>query len=284
MGTPPMLTSDFDFPFPAGRIALRPAPRGEARLMVVPKNGTLPPDFPLPVEKGGWAFGKTADLIHILKPGDALALNDTKVIRARLRGKLPLGGACEILLLKPVPGTENAAWECLAKPGRKLVPGIQVEFAPGFAAEVTAILPKGERLLRFDVSGGDFFREIERCGEIPLPPYIKRPVEAADAESYQSVFAERPGSVAAPTASLHFTPAAIAEAENRGVRIAKLTLHVGAATFRPVQTEKTEDHPMHSESYSLSPTTADILNAARNSGRRIFAVGTTAARDRKSVV
>jgi S-adenosylmethionine:tRNA ribosyltransferase-isomerase len=276
-----MLTSDFDFTFPEGQIALHPAPRGEARMMVVAKRGRLPDDFPMPVEKEGWAFGQTRDLIQILKPGDALALNDTKVLRARLHGRLETGAACEVLLLKPRSNSGlNAAaiWECLAKPGRKLTPGKHVEFAPDFSAKVIEILPEGERVLRFNLGGEGFFEKLERIGEIPLPPYIQRPLENADAETYQSIFAEHPGSVAAPTASLHFSPEMLAGAESIGVHIAKLTLHVGAATFRPVQTENAEDHPMHSEACSLSRESADVLNETRKLGGRIFAVGTTAAR------
>ncbi len=274
-----MLTSDFDFPFPQNRIALRPVPRGEAKLMVVSKSGALPGDFPLPVKKEGWAFGKTSDLIRILKPGDALALNDTKVLRARLRGRLQGGGACEVLLLKPRPGSEShSVWECLAKPGRKLIPGGKVEFASGFHAEVLEIMPEGERVLRFGIGGDDFLTRLEQVGETPLPPYIRRPVETADAESYQSIFAENSGSVAAPTASLHFSPAMIEDARNKGVGIVKLTLHVGAGTFRPVQTERAEEHPMHSEAYSLPQASTAVLNTVRAFGGRVFAVGTTTAR------
>ncbi len=273
-----MLTSDFDFSFPESQIALRPLPRGEARLMVIPRNGRLPRDFPLPVEQEGWAFGRASDLTRILKPGDALALNDTKVLRARLRGRLENGSACEILLLKSRPDPESAVWECLAKPGRKLTPGTRVQFAGGFFAEAVEVMPEGERILRFNLHGRAFSEKLEQVGEIPLPPYITRDPDAEDAKTYQSVFAENPGSVAAPTASLHFSSAMLDEILGGGVNIAKLTLHVGAGTFRPVQTERAEDHPMHSETYSLSPETAGILNTTREGHGRIFAVGTTAAR------
>jgi len=308
-----MLTAEYDFAFPEDQIALRPAPRGEARLMVVPKMGRLPENFPLPVEKEGWAFGKASDLIRILKAGDALALNDTKVLRARLHGRRVMGegeedkeagktslraagnlnglagkdetktaAACEVLLLKPRHHADSdgsaALWECLAKPGRKLTPGKRVEFAAGFSAIVVEVLPEGERVLHFNLGGGAFFEKLEEVGEIPLPPYIRRDADAADAETYQSVFAQNLGSVAAPTASLHFTSEILEEIQHNGVSLAKLTLHVGAGTFRPVQTEQAEDHPMHSEAYSLSYETADILNGVRKTGGRIFAVGTTAAR------
>jgi S-adenosylmethionine:tRNA ribosyltransferase-isomerase len=271
-----MLTSDFDFPFPESQIALRPLPRGEARLMVI--------------SGGEHTFGHAKDLVDILQPGDALALNDTKVLRARLRGVLDSGAlrqaqgtACEVLLLKPrspqIPGTDNHAnWECMAKPGKKLQPGRTVTFSHGLSAEVLDVLPEGERVLRFNLSGAAFYDALELAGTIPLPPYIRRDADADDAETYQTVFAANPGSVAAPTASLHLSKAMLRDIEAKGVRIAKVTLHVGAGTFRPVQTERVEDHPMHTEAFTLSEESARILNEARKDGGRIFAVGTTAAR------
>ncbi|MCD6023909.1 MAG: queuosine biosynthesis protein [Fibrobacteria bacterium] len=280
-----MQTTDFDFPFPEDQIALRPLPRGEARLMVISGAGTLPADFPLPPDPGhpDRAFGRARDLLSILKPGDALALNDTKVLRARLQGTLESGAVVEVLLVKPRAGTgEAAVWECMARPGRKLRAGTRLTFGSALSAEVLEILPEGERVLRFDRGGADFLEALETAGSIPLPPYIRRAADAVDAETYQTVFAENPGSVAAPTASLHLSEELLREIEARGVRIAKLTLHVGAGTFRPVQTDRIEDHPMHSEAFTLSAESAAILNAARGAQNgkpgRVFAVGTTAAR------
>ncbi len=282
-----MLTSEFDFHFPESQIALRPLPRGEARLMVVSASGELPPDFPLAPEassapeSAGWTFGQARDLLRILRPGDALALNDTKVLRARLHGHLDSGGSVGVLLLKPhtgSPGSDGSSWECMAKPGRKLQPGRKVAFAGGLTAEVLEVLPEGERVLRFNLGGASFFDALEGAGDIPLPPYIRREADAEDAVTYQTVFAEHPGSVAAPTASLHLSEEMLREIEAKGVRIAKLTLHVGAGTFRPVQTEHAEEHPMHSETFSLSPESAGILNTVRKNGGRVFAVGTTVAR------
>jgi S-adenosylmethionine:tRNA ribosyltransferase-isomerase len=283
-----MRTEDFDFPFPEDQIALRPLPRGEARLMVVSGAGVLPADFPLPPDPGqpDRAFGQARDILSILKPGDALALNDTKVLRARLQGILDAGATCEVLLVKPRrhpreggDGDPDAAvWECMARPGRKLRAGTRVAFGNGLAAEVLEILPEGERVLRFNRGGADFLEGLETAGSIPLPPYIRRAADAVDAETYQTVFAENPGSVAAPTASLHLSGPLLDALEAKGVRIAKLTLHVGAGTFRPVQTDRIEDHPMHSEAFTLSQESAAILNAARAAGGRVFAVGTTAAR------
>jgi S-adenosylmethionine:tRNA ribosyltransferase-isomerase len=280
-----MLTSDFDFSFPESQIALRPLPRGEARLMVLSVSGALPAGFPLPPESGTFgehAFGQAKDLLDILQPGDALALNDTKVLRARLQGTLDSGGACEVLLLKPHASkaslSEDAVWECMAKPGKKLQPGRTVTFSDGFLATVLEVLPEGERVLRFNRAGTAFYDALEKAGTIPLPPYIRRDADAEDAETYQTVFAANLGSVAAPTASLHLSESMLAAIEAKGVRIAKVTLHVGAGTFRPVQVENVEDHPMHSEAFTLSEESARILNETRKSGSRIFAVGTTAAR------
>ena len=268
-----MLTSDFDFTFPESQIALRPLPRGEARLMVVSASGTIPP-----------TFGQARDLVDILQPGDALALNDTKVLRARLRGTLPSGGQCEVLLLKPradltdETSPAGSVWECMARPGKKLKPGTKVDFGEGLSAGVLDVLPEGERVLRFNSAGTDFYEALERLGNIPLPPYIKRDADEEDAETYQTVFAENPGSVAAPTASLHLSEAMLAALVAKGVRLAKVTLHVGAGTFRPVQVERIEDHPMHTEAYTLPEESARVLNDVRQNGGRIFAVGTTAAR------
>jgi S-adenosylmethionine:tRNA ribosyltransferase-isomerase len=280
-----MRTTDFDFSFPESQIALRPLPRGEARLLVISASGKLPADFPLHPESGTFgehAFGHAKDLLDILRPGDALALNDTKVLRARLQGTLESGGNCEVLLLKPhaskPSGSDEAVWECMAKPGKKLQPGRTVTFTDDFSAEVLDVLPEGERVLRFNRSGAAFYEALEAVGKIPLPPYIRRDADAEDAETYQTVFAANPGSVAAPTASLHLSESMLAAIEAKGVRIAKVTLHVGAGTFRPVQVEYVEDHPMHSEAFTLSEESARILNETRKSGSRIFAVGTTAAR------
>jgi S-adenosylmethionine:tRNA ribosyltransferase-isomerase len=273
-----MLTSDFDFSFPTEQIALHPVPRGQARLMIIPKSGELPADFPLAAEPEGWAFGKAEDLISILKPGDLLALNQTKVLRARLHGRLESGAACEVFLLKQRDSGNGESWECLARPGKKLKPGSRVVFPKGLEAEVVSVLAEGERLLRFNRNGADFQDLLESIGEVPLPPYIRRAPESKDAETYQTVFARHPGSVAAPTASLHFSQAMLADARNKGIETAELTLHVGAGTFRPVQSGRAEDHPMHSEWFDLPDESAVKLNAAKSRGARIVAVGTTAAR------
>ena len=274
-----MLTSEFDFTFPKSQIASHPAPRGRARLMVLGRNGRLPENFPLRVEAEGWAFGHTEDLIRILKPGDALALNDTKVLRARLHGVVEDGAKCEVFLLKPKTQFASVSvWECLVNPGRKLIQGKRVNFSPELNGEIVDVLPEGERIVRFNLGGEPFFNQLEKTGEIPLPPYISRPIEETDTQLYQSIFAEHPGSVAAPTASLHFSGDMLETIQKQGVTLGKLTLHVGAGTFKPVQTEQAEDHPMHSETFSLSNASAETFNATHKKGGRIFAVGTTASR------
>jgi S-adenosylmethionine:tRNA ribosyltransferase-isomerase len=217
-----MLTTDFDFSFPEAQIALRPLPRGEARLMVLSASGKLPPKLPLSSVNGPFgehAFGQAKDLVDILQPGDALALNDTKVLRARLRGTLESGGSCEVLLLKPhaSKNADGSVWECMAKPGKKLQPGRRVVFSPEFSAEVLDVLPEGERVLRFNLSGAGFYDALESNGTIPLPPYIRRDADEEDAETYQTVFAAHPGSVAAPTASLHLSEEMLAALEAKGV-------------------------------------------------------------------
>ncbi len=273
-----MLTSEFDFKYPESQIAYRPAARGESRMLVIYRDGKFTADFPLPIEKEGWAFGKTSDLPLFLKPGDALALNETKVVRARLYGKFPDGSDCKMLAMKARLKDGVEEWECLFHPAAKAVVGTQMDFPSGLSGRVTEILPQGDRVIRFNLADREFLDKLEEIGEIPLPLYMKRRPDAEDEKTYQSVFAREPGSVAAPTASLHFSTEMLEEIARKGVDIAKLTLHVGMGTFRSVMTPVAENHPMHSEWYDLSPAAARALNAARKRGGRIFAVGTTAAR------
>ena len=268
-----MRTADFDFAFPEHLIAYQPLPRGESRMMVVEReSGPGKPGAPA-------RFAHTRDLIEYLRPGDALVLNDTKVLRARLLGTNAAGAKVEALLLAPVASTGPAAcWEAMVKPGKRFRVGDRAVFSPKLAATVAGVGEDGTRLLEFNLPPDGFLRELEVTGKIPLPPYIKREASEADAQVYQSVFAENPGSVAAPTASLHLSEAMLEAIAAKGVRILKVTLHVGAGTFKPVQSENLEDHPMHSESYALSAETAEALNAVRRNGGKVWAVGTTAAR------
>jgi S-adenosylmethionine:tRNA ribosyltransferase-isomerase len=269
-----MRVSDFDFDLPPERIAQRPAePRDSARLLHVPASGAF-------------ADLGVSDLPSLLQPGDLLVTNDTRVIPARLTGTRgdathsgpPQGGAkIEITLHKP---DNPAVWRAFARPAKKLKVRDLIVFAPGFSAVVEGKGDGGEVTLHFNVFGARLLDALHRHGVMPLPPYIKRDRDgdSADTTSYQTLFAENDGAVAAPTASLHYTPRLIGALEARGVGIARLTLHVGAGTFLPVRAEDTRDHVMHSEWGELNPETADRINRTKQSGGRIIASGTTALR------
>lgn len=252
-----MRVDAFDFELPEHLIALRPAePRGAARLLVV--------DEPLQDRR-------IADLPALLRPDDLLVLNDTKVIPARLVGRR--GAArIEVTLIEPLDG---GGWRALARPARRLHPGDRIEFAEAFAAAVEA-RDGGEVRLAFDLSGTAFVRALDAHGQMPLPPYIarRRPPDAQDRRDYQTVFAARAGAVAAPTASLHLTSELLDQLPPR----VTVTLHVGAGTFLPVTAEDTQDHRMWSERGEVTEAAAAAIAAARATGRRIVAVGTTALR------
>lgn len=245
-------TSDYDYTLPDELIARHPAERREeARMMVLHREGELIEhrvfrEFPL-----------------FTRPGDLVVLNNTRVIPARVFSE---DGKIELLFLEPasVPDAPwPSIWKCLVKPGRKMRVGAEVRIG-GMTGKVLAIEPDGERILGFEREP-----DLDRLGELPLPPYFGRSPEGADAERYQTVYAQHPGSVAAPTAGLHFTPDILAQ-----VRHAFVTLHVGVGTFRPVQADDLTEHRMHSERYSVSAETAAAVNAAN----RVIAVGTTTAR------
>ncbi len=264
----------FDFDLPAERIALRPAvPRDSARMLFVR------PQAKDPIEDR-----MIRDLPDMLRPGDVLVVNDTRVIPARLVGHRLRGEArakIEVLLHKRVSATH---WLAFAKGAKKLKLGEKILFAQGDAtmleAEVFEKHAEGEVLLGFAASGKQLDAAIEALGQMPLPPYIagRRAADARDTQDYQSLFARRPGAVAAPTASFHFTPELIAAIRARSVEIAQVTLHVGAGTFLPVKSAETSAHHMHAEWGELSAPTAARLNAARARGGRIIAVGTTSLR------
>lgn len=270
----------FDFELPEDRIALRPvSPRDAARLLVVDPNSAEPlKDLQL------------RDLVAQLHPGDALVLNDTRVIPSRLRGRRHRGessAGVEIMLHKR---ESEDIWLAFARPAKKLSTGETVVFdamAAGNACELARlqaeIIAKGEGgevTLRFSLSGGYLDEAIARLGELPLPPYIagKRPADEADQRDYQTIHAAKDGAVAAPTAGLHFTPELFAALEAKGVSRHIVTLHVGAGTFLPVKAEDTDDHRMHAEWGEVSAATAAALNAVRAGGGRIIAVGTTSLR------
>jgi S-adenosylmethionine:tRNA ribosyltransferase-isomerase len=270
--------ADYDFDLPEELIAQQPpAVRGTSRMLVLHRD--------LPIEQV-FADRSFADLPSLLHPGDLLVLNDSRVIPARLfahrvtmRGKQQPSGLIEVLLTSP---DSEGNWNALVRPGRKVRIGDSLAFhAPSgtlaLEAEVIAAGEFGERTLQF-APVDDFFAELDHIGHMPLPPYIKREDANADRERYQTVFAMQRGSVAAPTAGLHFTPEVLEAISARGVEIAKLTLHVGLGTFAPLRVERVDEIRLHRERYTLPDQTASALNRARAEGRRVVAVGTTAVR------
>ncbi len=268
-----MRTSDFDYQLPPERIAQTPIePRDAARLMVLHRD------------TGEIEHRIFRDLVEYLKPADLLVANDSRVIPARLFArKVPTGGRVELLLLLR---RAERTWEALVK-GRKVVPGTRLELMPArgpeakdeepvaepIAADVLEITPSGGRLIRFDQP---LTPQLEKLGETPLPPYIHEPLD--DSERYQTVYARVQGSAAAPTAGLHFTSELIDQIRALGVEFAFVTLHIGLDTFRPMQTERIEDHKMHSEYAVLPPETAEAINRTRQAGGRVIAIGTTVVR------
>jgi len=262
-------TSHYDFDLPADRIAQIPTERrGESRLLVVNRS------------TGEIAHKRFADLSQLIPAGDALVLNTTRVFRARLLGIRDNGTPAEVLLLRSLGGLE---WEAMVHPGGKLRPGRVVKFADDFNAEIVATTERRTRVVRLNTSL-DIEDAIEKYGHVPLPPYITRADQPADAERYQTVYAMESGSVAAPTAGLHFTAELLDQLAAKGVRRADVVLHVGAGTFKPVETEHPADHVMHEESYILPARTASILNETRAGGGRIWAVGTTSVRTLESAL
>lgn len=263
-----MKVSDFDYDLPEELIAQRPIDkRDESRLLVYNRAG------------GSIEHRVFRDIVEYLHKGDCLVLNDTKVIPARLLGKKEdTGGSMEFVLLSR---QEDDVWRVLVKPGKRAQIGTRFIFADGLLkAEVLDKTEEGGRLVRFHYDG--VFEEVlEKAGIMPLPPYIHE--ELKDRDRYQTVYAEHSGSAAAPTAGLHFTPELLKKIEESGVQIAKVTLHVGIGTFRPVKTENLEDHRMHEEVYNVDPKAADIINRTRDSGGRVIAVGTTSLRTIESI-
>lgn len=262
-----MKTNEFDYNLPEELIAQHPTKnRDEARMMVLDKNTG---------EREDKYF---YDIIDYLKAGDVLVMNDTRVIPARLFGHRPeKEEKIEVFLLN---NTEGAKWEVLVRPGKKMKIGTQVIFSEELSCKVLEIKEDGNRIVEFYYEG--IFNEIlDRLGNMPLPPYIKEKLK--DNEDYQTVYSKNPGSVAAPTAGLHFTKELLEKIEANGIKLAYLTLNVGLGTFRPVNEDEITDHKMHSEFYTLSEETAEILNEAKKEGRRIIAVGTTSIRTLEAV-
>lgn len=261
-----MKKSDFWFDLPEELIAQTPLDkRDESRLLVVDKN------------TGALEHKSFRDLPSLLRKGDCLVLNDSRVLPARLLGSRESGGAVEILLLKDLG--ENR-WECLSRPGRKTRPGTKLIFGNGeLKAEVKEVTEGGNRIVEFYYEG-IFLEVLERLGKMPLPPYIHE--ELKDSERYQTVYSKELGSAAAPTAGLHFTNELLDEIRAKGVKTAFVTLHVGLGTFRPVKEENIEDHDMHSEFCMIPRETADIVNETKKNGGRIISVGTTSCRTLES--
>jgi len=268
-------TSDFEYSLPPELIAQTPAAvRGESRLLVVRptaaaqgRNGAKAPTGAAMEDR------RFSDLAELIPPGDLLVLNTTRVRHARLLGRRPSGAPAEVLLLHPA---ENGGWVAIGKPGSALRAGKRIDLGSGISVETIEALDKGYRRVR--ILGATAEEAMERLGRIPLPPYIERLPTADDAIRYQTVFAERPGSVAAPTAGLHFTPELLASIAKRGVRIARIDLEVGPGTFQPVDEEDPARHPMHPERYEIPPEAAGLVADTRARGHAVWAVGTTVVR------
>lgn len=264
----PMRRSDYAFHLPGELIAQHPLDRrDDSRLLCLDRRD------------GALSHRRFRDLPELLRPGDVLVMNDSRVMPSRLLGRREgTGGAAELLLLEQ---KGKDLWETLARPGKKLRPGSRVVFGEGLlTGEIVDTLEGGNRLVRFSCQGENFFAVLERIGQMPLPPYITERLE--DGERYQTVYSRQPGSAAAPTAGLHFTPELLEALRNKGIQTGFVTLHVGLGTFRPVKAENITDHHMHLEHYTVPEETARLVNAAKAEGRRVIAVGTTSCRTLES--
>ena len=263
-----MKTEDFDYYLPEELIAQTPLKkRDESRLLVLDKK------------TGEIEHKHFTDIIDYLDKGDVLVVNNTKVLPARLIGvKEETDAVIEVLMLKDLG---NNTWECLSKPAKRVKIGTIVKFSDELQAECVSIKEEGIRHFKF-IYSGIFYEILDRLGEMPLPPYIHEKLE--DKDRYQTVYAKEVGSAAAPTAGLHFTPELINKIKDKGIIYEEITLHVGLGTFRPVSVEDVTKHKMHSEFYSMSKETADILNSAKKEGRRIISVGTTTTRTLETIM
>ena len=262
-----MKKSDFYYFLPESLIAQTPIePRDASRLMCLDKS------------TGEIKHKKFYDLFDFLKEGDCLVLNDTRVLPARLFGtRVDTGAVVEFVLLKQ---RDLLTWEVLAGPGKKAKEGYEFKFSDKLSAKVKEVLPDGNRIIKFECDG-EFFSVLDEVGQMPLPPYIKEKLN--DRERYQTVYSKELGSAAAPTAGLHFTKEMLEKLKEKGIKIAYVTLHVGLGTFRPVKEEDILNHKMHTESYSVSKQTADIINDTKAKGGRVICVGTTSCRTVESV-
>ena len=278
--SPDLRAASYDFDLPAELIAQEPAPDRDASRLLVLDRGT-----------GALAHRRFRELPSLLRPGDLLVTNRSRVFRARLLGRRPGGGQAELLLVRRLAGDE---WLALVRPGRRLRPGTLVQVAEGFAAEIRSSpsRPAGDppadpaplRPVLLHARAGTADEAIERHGHVPLPPYIRRPDHPSDLARYQTVYAREPGSIAAPTAGLHFTPLLFEALAARGIEAVSLVLHVGPGTFRPVEVDDVRQHRVDPERYAIPPETADAFARARAEGRRIVAVGTTVTRALESAL
>lgn len=268
-----MEVSDLEFELPEELIAQVPVePRDASRLLVLARSGGEPRHL------------RFADLPDLLSPGDLLVLNDSRVIPARLVGRKESGGRVEVLLVEPLPVAAPggpARWRAMAQASKSMRVGSRLDF-DGLAAEVEGVEGEGFYAIRFDRDEQSLARELERVGRVPLPPYVRREPGDADRVRYQTVVARHPGSVAAPTAGLHFTPELLSRLDARGVAWTTVTLHVGPGTFLPVRARRLEEHRMHEERYEVTAGAAAAFEAARDRGGRVVAVGTTAVRTLES--
>ena len=260
--------SDFDYQLPSELIAQEPlADRASSRLLVLDRAS------------GSIRHTGFSHFVDLVAPQDVLVLNVSRVIPARLYGKRESGNAAELLLVRALP---DGTWLAMGHPGGKLKPGRTVRFGDDSAAEIVEVLGGGLRRVTF-VGQLDASATLAKYGAVPLPPYIQRPPRPQDRERYQTVYAEQDGSVAAPTAGLHFTPALLERIKQRGTALATLDLQIGPGTFKPVEVDDLADHPMHAEAYRVSDETADLINERRRAGGRVWAVGTTVVRTLETV-
>lgn len=263
-----MKVEDFDYELPERFIAQKPVEkRDSSKLMVLDRNNDT------------ISHRHFSDILEYLNEGDCLVLNNSKVIPARLFGKKESTGVkVEFLLIKRIEGD---TWETMVRPGRRLKKGDRVKFGEDFAAVIKDYGNDGTRIVEFEYKG-IFMERLEELGNMPLPPYIERPDNSDDRERYQTVYCKDEGSVAAPTAGLHFTEELLKKAEEKGIKLVYVTLHVGIGTFRPVKCEDVEDHHMHFEEYHIDKEAADTINNVKRNGGRVIAVGTTSTRTLES--
>ncbi|MDD3049602.1 MAG: tRNA preQ1(34) S-adenosylmethionine ribosyltransferase-isomerase QueA [Candidatus Cloacimonetes bacterium] len=262
-----MKTSSYFYELPENLVAQYPLDnRSQSRLLHLHK------------QTGEISHLRFNNIIDLLNKGDVLVINNTKVIPARLFGTKSTGAFVEVFLLKH---HEENRWECLVRPGRKLLPGAIVNFSDKLTAKIIDKADEGKRIVEFYYEG-DFWRLLDSIGKTPLPPYILREAEEKDKETYQTVYANKNGSVAAPTAGLHFTDEIITKLKEKGVILAEVLLHVGLGTFRPVKSDSIENHEMHSEFCEIGTEAANIINKAKKENRRVIAVGTTSTRTLES--